>query len=119
MTIFHTCISTHVIDYLSLPDFDKLRATVPAVKQLLSRFERQLLRRTVRRLCACGQGTHIVLQDVLQQNHWTYVINVAGWLDDGLIGTSLNILQERLTELRDLWGSSLTQTKNIEITEAD
>ena len=121
--MFHTMLRLSartdlVIDYLNLRDFDRLRATASAVNQFISRFERQLLRRAVERLSVSGQTTHIELQDMLQQQNWTYMINVAGCLDNNLIGRSLKALQERLTTLRHLWSSALTATTDGEIVDA-
>ena len=120
--MFHTMLLSArtdlVIDYLNLPDFARLRATASAVNQFISRFERQLLRRAVERLSVSSQITHIELQDMLQQQNWTYMINVAGWLGNNLIGRSFEALQERLTTLRHLWSSALTATTDGEIVDA-
>ena len=91
-----------------MPDFDRLRATASSEKQFLCRLETSMLRATVARLSVGGQCTHGALTDILQPQIWTYLVNVAGWLDDGLIGQALNALQERLTGIQDMWDEFLS-----------
>ena len=96
-----------LVDFLSMADFERLRAVTTGANALVATSERRILRRHMQTLRDMGEISRLILQDLLEEHHWNHIMNVAGWLEHGAIGAGLRNLRHRLTGLLSIWEAAL------------
>ena len=109
---------THVgwsfLCWLYLSEFDAVRAVCKPTHVLMQNYERCALRRSVELLSIAGRVTAVQLHDLLQPGQWLQIFDMADWVAEGTLGSSLRRLQQRLEDMGSLWEVALSVRETVE-----